>query len=135
MAADDADYAVGGGEAMTPQFAIGIGCSSKASCGDVLDLIASSGAMTSDALIGTLDRCSAVGQQVADALGLRLMIFSADRLAEVTGIEHRSAFVLQQVGTHSVAEASALACLGPEARLAMPRKTGRFCTCATAVRP
>lgn len=135
MAADDADYTVGRGEAMMPQFAIGIGCSSNASCDDVLELIASCGAMTADALVGTLDRCSVVGQQVADALGLRLMVFSADRLAEVTGIEHRSAFVLQHVGTHSVAEASALACLGPDARLAMPRKTGRFCTCATAVRP
>lgn len=121
---------------MTQQFAIGIGCSSNASYDDVLKLIESSGiSVTFDALIGTLDRCSVVGRQVADALGLRLMLFPASLLAGITGIEHCSAVALRNVGTHSVAEASALACLGWEGRLVMPRKTGRFCTCAVAVRP
>ncbi|WP_433985081.1 cobalamin biosynthesis protein [Tunturiibacter empetritectus] len=38
-----------------------------------------------------------------------------------------------RVGTANVAEASALASLGPTANLILPRQTGRFCTCAVAV--
>lgn len=136
MATDDANHTMVGDEAMTSQFAIGIGCSSKASCDDVLELLKGSGTTLSPgALIGTLDRCSAVVQQVADTLGLRLMVFSAVQLAQVTGIEHHSSLSLQHAGTPSVAEASSLACLGPGASLLMPRKSGRFCTCAVAVRP
>lgn len=134
MAFVDASHAMVGGEVVIDKLAIGIGCSSRATSRDVLDLIEQAGIIrTPDTILGTLDRRSAVGQEVAEALGLTLRLFSAVQLAEVPRIEYRSKMALESVGTHSVAEASALACLGPEARLITPRKTGRFCTCAAAV--
>lgn len=61
------------------------------------------------------------------------MVFSADVLAQVSGVTNSSSLASATVGTPSVAEAAALAALGPTARLAVTRQTGRFCTCAVAV--
>jgi cobalamin biosynthesis protein CbiG len=42
---------------------------------------------------------------------------------------------LSKTRTANVAEASALASLGPSARLIVPQMKGRFCTCAIAALP
>jgi cobalt-precorrin 5A hydrolase len=131
-----ADYAVGGGEAMTGSRSIGIGCSSRASVGDVLDLIRSCQIeLTPGTVLATLDRHSTIGQAVSEELGLSLKLFPANVLAEISGVTTHSSLAAKCTGTSSVAEASALAALGPEAKLAVTRRTGHLCTCAMAVLP
>ncbi|WP_213807316.1 cobalamin biosynthesis protein [Granulicella sp. dw_53] len=121
---------------MTQEISIGIGCSSRATGEDVIRLVESCVTeVAPDGILATLDRCAGIGEQVAKALGLRLMLFPASTLAQVSGVENPSAKALERVGTSSVAEASALAALGPEARLLIPRRIGSFCTCAVAVLP
>jgi cobalt-precorrin 5A hydrolase len=136
MAFLDADYPVDGCEAMSQRVAIGIGCSSRATLDDLMSLIESCAIeIMPGSIVATLDRRASLGEAVAATLGLRLMLFSANTLAKVTGVESHSSLASARVGSSSVAEASALASLGPTARLALPRKTGRFCTCAVAVLP
>jgi cobalt-precorrin 5A hydrolase len=120
---------------MTPsqQIAIGIGCSSRASSDDILELIQSCASeLPAASILATLDRRAAMGTRVAKSLGLRLILFPASELATVEGISTHSAVALKRTETANVAEASALASLGPEARLIVRRQTGRFCTCAVA---
>ena len=124
-----------GGEVMTTS-SIGIGCSSRATHSDVIQLIQQCvSEIAPGSILATLDRCSTIGEAVAAALKLRLMLFPATVLVAVPGIRNRSSFAELRVGTASVAEASALASLGPTARLSLPRQIGHFCTCAVAVRP
>jgi len=121
---------------MTHRLSIGIGCSSSATSNDVIHLIQSCvDEMLPGSLLATLDRCAGIGEIVATSLGLRLMLFSASSLAQVPGITIHSPMALGKAGTPSVAEASALLSLGPQARLIVPRQTGRLCTCAVAVMP
>lgn len=116
------------------RLAIGFGCSSQATSDDVLALIKSCVTeIVPETTLATLDSRSHMGEAVASVLGLPLMLFSAATLASITGATIQSPFALRRSGTSSVAEASALAALGPHARLTVPRKTGRFCTCAVAV--
>jgi cobalt-precorrin 5A hydrolase len=123
-----------GGEVMS-SYSIGIGCSSRATDADVIHLIQQCvNEIAPDTVLATLDRCSNIGRAVAAALKLRLELFPASVLAEVRGIKTWSSLAESRVGTASVAEASALASLGPNARLSLPRQTGHFCTCAVAVR-
>jgi cobalt-precorrin 5A hydrolase len=132
----NADYAVDGGEVMSERHSIGIGCSTQATAEDVLQLIERCvNGITPDTTIATLDRCSVVAEAVASSLGLKVVLFPASVLVQVPGVESRSGFVAAKVGTSSVAEASALASLGPEARLILRRQVGRLCTCAMAVLP
>jgi cobalt-precorrin 5A hydrolase len=134
MAILDADHSMGGCEAMSQRVAIGIGCSSRATPEDLISLIETCAIeITPGSILATLDRCAAIGEAVAARLGLRLMLFSANMLAQIDGVESHSHFASASVGTSSVAEASALASLGPAAQLAVPRRTGHFCTCAVAV--
>jgi cobalt-precorrin 5A hydrolase len=141
MAADDADYSVDGDQAVTDMIqhqhlSIGIGCSSRACSDDVIRLIeASVDRIPSSALIATLDRRASMGEIVASILGLRLVLFPASILASVTGVTTHSSLALSKTRTANVAEASALASLGPSARLIAPQTKGRFCTCAVAVLP
>ena len=141
MAADDADYSVDGDQAVTDMIqhqhlSIGIGCSSRACSDDVILLIeASVDRIPSSALIATLDRRASMGEIVASILGLRLVLFPASILASVTGVTTHSSLALSKTRTANVAEASALASLGPSARLIAPQTKGRFCTCAVAVLP
>jgi len=119
---------------MSQSVSIGIGCSSRATVEDVVGLIESCAfEIVPDSILATLDRCSSVGEAVATSLGLRLMLFPANILAQVAGVKSHSLLAAAKVGTSSVAEASALASLGPTAQLTLPRQTGRFCTCAVAV--
>ena len=121
---------------MSQHVAIGIGCSSRATAEDVINLIESCAVeIAPGSIVATLDRCANIGEAVAVSLGLRLMLFPANMLAQVAGVTSHSLLASAKVGTSSVAEASALASLGPTAQLALPRQTGRFCTCAVAVLP
>jgi cobalt-precorrin 5A hydrolase len=115
---------------------IGIGCSSRATASDVIELIHQCvNEIAPDTMVATLDRCSSVAEIVAAALRLRLVLFPANVLSHVRGVRTYSMLAASRVNTASVAEASALASLGPTARLILPRRTGRFCTCAVAVLP
>ncbi|WP_260738232.1 cobalamin biosynthesis protein [Tunturiibacter lichenicola] len=121
---------------MSQLVAIGIGCSSRATPEDVVSLIESCAIeIVPGSIMATLDRCASTGEAVAARLGLRLMLFPADTLSKIDGVKNHSDLASARVGTSSVAEASALASLGPAAQLTLPRKTGRFCTCAVAVLP
>ena len=127
---------------MIPHLAIGMGCSSRALSADIVALIRAClaeatriGEAAPNTILATLDTRSHIGETVAAALGLRLVLFPASALAQATGTVTHSAAALRSVGTPSVAEAAALIALGPAARLSLPRRTGRLCTCAVAVLP
>jgi cobalt-precorrin 5A hydrolase len=141
MATDDADYSMDGDQAVTDtihheHLSIGIGCSSRARSDDVIRLIeASVDQISSGTIIATLDRRASMGEIVASILGLRLVLFPASILASVAGITTHSSLALSKTRTANVAEASALASLGPSARLIVPQTKGRFCTCAVAALP
>jgi cobalt-precorrin 5A hydrolase len=141
MATDDADYSVDGDQAVTDSIqhghlSIGFGCSSRACSVDIVRLIeASVDQIPSGAMIATLDRRASIGEIVASILGLRLVLFPASTLASVAGVTTHSLLALSKTRTANVAEASALASLGPSARLIVPQTKGRFCTCAVAALP
>jgi cobalt-precorrin 5A hydrolase len=127
---------MGGGEVMSMSCSIGIGCSSRAVASDVIELIQRCvSEIAPDSVVATLDRCSSIAEAVAAVLGLRLVLFPASVLSHVRGVQSHSLLAASTVGTANVAEAAALASLGPAARLLLPRQTGRFCTCAVAVLP
>lgn len=136
MATHDADHAVDGDQTMKKPVSIGIGYSSRATSEDVLRLIEICVPdVPPQSVLATLDDRAALGGAVAAALGLRLVVFPASTLAQITEIATPSQVALANTGTASVAEASALASLGPDARLILTRRTGRFCTCAVAELP
>jgi cobalt-precorrin 5A hydrolase len=113
--------------------AIGIGCSTRASVDDLLALVrASVGELTSRTCLATRDRRETIARSLADALGIELVLFPAETLAQVRAIATPSLRVAELTGTPSVAEAAALTAAGPGARLIIPRRTGRRCTCALA---
>ena len=113
--------------------AIGIGCTTRATLEDLLDLIEQTiGERGADAVIATLDRRATMAHAVARSLGRRVALFSAARLARVSGTTVFSHAAHEATGTGSVAEAAALAAGGPTARLVVSRTSGRGCTCAFA---
>lgn len=121
---------------MIQSFSIGVGCSSRAVSDDVVALVlACAGEIVPGTILATIESRAGMGQRVAVALGLRLMLFPANELGRVAGIDTESEIALCRSGTRSVAEAAALIALGPEARLSLTRRTGRLCTCAVAVLP
>jgi cobalt-precorrin 5A hydrolase len=135
VADDDAGYAVVGGEAVRAQerLAIGFGCSSRAASDEIVRLIrASVGETPAGTVLATIDRRAAMGEAVAAAFGLGLVLLSAGELAGVVGTTSSSSLALEKTGTANVAEAAALAALGAGARLVVPQQRGRFCTCAVA---
>jgi cobalt-precorrin 5A hydrolase len=114
--------------------AIGIGCSSRATPADIISLIERCAIeIVPDSIIATLDHRSSIAEVVAATLGLKLMLFPGSTLAQISGVKNHSLLAYTMVGTSSVAEAAALASLGPQAQLSLARQTGRFCTCAVAV--
>ena len=121
---------------MRIQRAIGIGAASGAKLEDVLALIqATVGHIGAWACLATIDRRVDLGKQVAELLDLELRLFPAEQLAITPGTVTISSRSADAVGSPSVAEAAALAALGPNAWLAIPRKTGILCTCALAELP
>lgn len=125
-----------GSKAIVSHFSIGIGCSSRAVPDDIVALVhASVGEIMPYTILATIESRSSMGKLVAAALGVHLMLFPASALARIAGIATHSPVVLRNSGTPSVAEAAALMALGPQARLSLPKRTGRLCTCAVAVLP
>lgn len=136
MASPEPNHATGGDKTMTPSFAIGIGASSSAAAEDLLQLIHECiGTVEPGTLLATLDRRSEIASVAAASLGLRLVLFPASALAQIQGVKTKSMRSSLTTGSWSIAEASALAALGPEARLILERQTGDRCTCAMAVLP
>ena len=118
------------------RLSIGFGCSSRACSDDVIRLIeAAVDQIPYDTMIATLDRRASMGEIVASILGLRLVLIPASTLASVAEVTTHSPLALSKTRTANVAEASALASLGPSARLIVPQTKGRFCTCAVATLP
>jgi cobalt-precorrin 5A hydrolase len=127
---------VGSGEAVNQKVSIGFGASSRASCEDILLLIRETFAnLGPETILATLDRRGEIGQQVAMALGLPIVLLPASILSEIRGVTTSLDQASRTVATANVAEASALASLGPSARLLVSRRVGRLCTCAVAVLP
>lgn len=123
---------------MSARIAIGFGASTAAQVEDVVQLIAATlGSQRPDvpvarAVVATVDRRAALAREVGSFLGCSVVTFDAVTLARVSGVVSESARARATVGTASVAEAAALAALGPRARLVAARATGRHCTCAIA---
>lgn len=115
------------------QLSIGIGCSSTADSEDVIRLVkASINRLPSGTLLATIDRRASIARVVASVLDLRLVLFSASVLASIKGVTTHSPLALSRTQTANVAEASALASLGPSACLIVHKQKGRLCTCAVA---
>ncbi len=120
--------------------AIGFGANSTATLADVLALVhattdAVAGAVPMTVMVATLRARAPLGREVAAALGCKLVLFAPAELALTAArapLLRHSARAFATVGTPSVAEAAALAALGPCARLVIARTTGRCCTCALA---
>jgi cobalamin biosynthesis protein CbiG len=112
--------------------AIGFGCSSRAKIDDVVALVRSVSDGSVRATLATHERRATFAQVVAARLDLDLVVFPAAALAEVPGTLSTSALAAAHVGTANVAEAAALAALGPAARLVVAKRIGRHCTCAVA---
>jgi cobalt-precorrin 5A hydrolase len=118
--------------------AIGFGCSSRAKIDDVVALVRSvtDTSVRTDALVRTTlathERRATFAQVVAARLDLDLVVFPAAALADVPGTLSTSALAAAHVGTANVAEAAALAALGPAARLVVAKRIGRYCTAAVA---
>lgn len=138
MASDDADHAMDGDQTLTAKiqkerFAIGFGCSSLAESEEIVRLIrASIDRISEDSVLATLDRRARMGEIVSLLLGIRLVVFSASTLSETRGTTTASPSALANTGTSNVAEAAALAALGPTAQLIVAQTKGRLCTCAVA---
>ena len=120
---------------MTVRRAIGIGAASAARLEDVLVLVRTTVGRFDGVCLATIDRRADLAAAVAKALDLELRLFSAEELAAVPGTVTPSSRSVAAVGSASVAEAAALAALGPGARLVQPRRTGILCTCALAELP
>ena len=139
METHDADHSMDRDQAMNDavvldQFSIGIGCSPRAEADDIVRLLNTCiEPIQFGMILATIERRAAIVEIVAAVLGLRLVVFSASLLAEVEGTTTQSLLALSTTGTSSVAEAAALASLGPSARLVVPQQKGRLCTCALAV--
>ena len=85
--------------------------------------------------MATVDRRGELGARVASALGLPIVLLPASILSGMRGLTTFSDRAWRTVATANVAEASALASLGPGARLIVSRRVGKLCTCAVAVLP
>jgi cobalt-precorrin 5A hydrolase len=121
---------------MTTRTAIGIGASSKAVGEDIINLIRESiGIVESGTVLASLDRRSEIASLVATRLGVDLVLFPADVLAKIGGVKTRSTASVLNTGSGSIAEAAALAALGPDAKLVLERQVGKQCTCALAALP
>jgi cobalt-precorrin 5A hydrolase len=115
------------------RLSIGFGCSSLAEGDEIVRLIrASVDPIPSDSILATLDRRAPMGEIVSSRLGLRLVVFPAITLAKIKETTTHSPMALAKTQTANVAEAAALASLGPAARLVVTQTKGRYCTCAIA---
>ncbi|MFD0370699.1 Rv2231c family pyridoxal phosphate-dependent protein CobC [Streptomyces sp. NPDC059071] len=117
---------------------VGVGARSGVAEGEVLALVGTAlgeaGLTAGDVTaLATLDaRAAEPGIAGAAArLGVPVRAFGSEELAAVA-VPHPSAAPLAATGTASVAEAAALRGAGPGAVLLVPKRKGRFVTCAIA---
>ncbi len=118
----------------------GIGCRTSCPAEEIAGLVRQAAALAAcepDALAAPEFKAGEPGlQEAAFLLGLALLRVSAVDLAAaqprcITRSERAEAVT----GTASVAEGSALAAAGPDARLRLPRIASAGATCAIAVAP
>jgi len=123
--------------------AVGIGCDSQASVGEMRVLLQD---CLAEAVIDLSQlRCLATVALKADEPGLlslaaelrlSLRSFSVAELeAETPRLASPSAAVFRAIGCHGVAEAAALAAVGPAGRLLLPKRRSARVTCALALFP
>lgn len=123
-----------------PSLVVGVGTTSDACESDACDAVTaalSAGGLSPLSLgaLATIDRRAdhpAVAA-VAERWCLAVHTFDADRL-DAIAVPTPSDVVAQAVGTHSVAEAAALAAAGPGAELVVPKSVGDRVTVAIARR-
>jgi cobalt-precorrin 5A hydrolase/precorrin-3B C17-methyltransferase len=71
---------------------------------------------------------------LAERLNLPLKVFSVAELeAETPRLANPSAAVFRAIGCHGVAEAAALAAVGPAGQLLLPKRRSARATCALAI--
>jgi cobalt-precorrin 5A hydrolase len=136
---------MGGGETV---LVIGIGSTSRATIEDVMDVVvaaldwierARGEAARHDLIyIATLDRpqTNPVFQEAAEKAGLPIRLIAADELrAAAPRCITYSKRSMRTHGIPSVAEAAALAALGPDAKILVPRFFGENTTASVAYIP
>jgi cobalt-precorrin 5A hydrolase / precorrin-3B C17-methyltransferase len=117
---------------------IGIGCERGTDPAEVRDLIAETLAKHNIAEASVMRHASIDVKEDEPAITQfdPVMFFSAEELAaESHRVPNPSAIVESEVGTPSVAEASALALIGPEAELIVPKTKSKRATIAIAKAP
>lgn len=123
--------------------ALGVGCERNAAAGELEDLVRR--VLTANGLSTRAIACVASLDTKADetaihalaaALGAPTRFFDADTLArEEPRVSEPSEAVRRAVGIASVAEAAALACVGPGGHLLVPKQRSARATCAIAAAP
>ena len=124
----------------TTQYALGIGCRRGAEAARLVALVekvlAEAGISVADlSALATIAGKDAEPAVIAlgHHLGLSITCFPPDELeAETPRLANPSDIVFRETGCHGVAEASALAALGEEARLVVPKRVLDGCTAALA---
>ncbi len=124
----------------TIRYALGVGCRRGAEAARLIalveELLSEAGISEADlsavATIAGKDTEPAV-MALGHHLGLAVTCFAPDELeAETPRLANPSDIVFRETGCHGVAEASALAALGKEARLVVPKRVLDGCTAALA---
>lgn len=123
---------------MAEPVAAGLGCRRGVPAAAVVALVRACAAEAGRApdLLAVPDfkRCEPGLVEAARLLGLELRRVTSEALrAQQPRCVTRSDRVEAAVGVHSVAEACALAALGPQARLLLPRRAADGVTCALAL--
>jgi cobalt-precorrin 5A hydrolase/precorrin-3B C17-methyltransferase len=86
-------------------------------------------------IVASIDTRAAHGlvAELARHFGLPARYFPASRLeTETPRLANPSPALFERIGCHGVAEAAALAAIGPDARLILPKAKGPGVTCAIA---
>ncbi len=119
---------------------LGLGCARGADPEDMWSLVTTelAGAGVAPGAIAAVASIDLKGDEpamieTARRLDVPLRLFTAAELeAEAGRLANPSEVVFAEVGCHGVAEGAALACAGPEARLALAKVKGPTCTMALA---
>ena len=126
-----------------PWIAAGIGCDRQAPVEEIRALLQA--CLAEAGLEDDRIHCLATVELKADEPGLLalaaelhlpLKIFSVAQLeAETPRLANPSTAVFRAIGCHGVAEAAALASVGPAGRLLLPKRRSARVTCALALSP
>lgn len=126
-----------------PRLALGVGAERGASPEELRTLVALTCAdhdlaMAAIGVVASIDLKAAepAVHALAGSLDVPARFLTAERLAEETSrLTTRSETVFRETGCWGVAEAAALAAVGPQGCLLAPKRKGRGVTCALAVAP